>query len=163
MRLSAAVLTAVLGVASCATKEVTLNFSDAASDASDGGRDVVDAAAEPRHFPVPFCLPFVDSATGESCMTCYDEWGVELSRACKPPPPRCMARDDASLTRCIYCDDAPGVPRACLKCDQLPTDAGQCATCQWSDSGTACRRCADASGTLDYVGCDALRTDLGQP
>jgi len=173
-RWSAAVLTAALVGTGCATKEITLTFGDAASEAPDVTRDggdgavalpdaaagVMDAAADPTHFPIPFCLSFVDSATGESCMRCYDEWGAELSRTCKLT--KCTAGDDSSsATRCLYCDDAPEKARACLKCEGIPS-AGECVVCNWSDNAAACRRCADAAGTLDYAGCDALRSELGQ-
>lgn len=171
-----AALAALLVVAGCATKEITLTFADAARDAPDASRDgadaaadvtdaaadVTDAAAERTHFPGPFCLSFDDSATGEGCMVCYDEWGVELSRVCKPPT-QCMIREDPSLTRCLYCDDVPSMPRACLKCDPGPADAGLCGGCQWSDDATTmCRRCLDAAGTLDYAQCDSLRAELGK-
>ena len=90
----------------------------------------------------------------------YDEWGAELSRACKQV--KCTVRDDStSATRCLYCDDAPEKARACLKCEGIPS-ASECVSCQWSDNAAVCRRCADAAGTLDYAGCDALRSDLGQ-
>lgn len=144
----------------CATKEIALESGAGGEDAGAPGdaalKDVSasDAALEAR-FPAPFCIPFA-AADGGTCTACYDEWGNETSRACKPPI-KCQVREDPSATRCLYCDDNPTLSRACLKCE-LPV-AG-CSQCVWPDLGATCRRCVDAAGVVTTDSCDALRKEL---
>jgi hypothetical protein len=151
--LAAAVVTAAVLAAACATKVV--NVERAGDGGCDGGGQA---------FPAPFCVSYPGEGS-TTCKTCYDRCAHPGTESCVPTPvdENCVVRVEAANQKCLYCDDPStglSAQRACLRCVGDPA-AGVCLACQWGDGvGDSCRRCFDASGAPIIDDCDRQRPEL---